>query len=153
VFCGLVGVGLIAVGGLGFAGNADFAGADHRGAFLGLDVNGWHNLIHIATGLLLLAGASSARHARAVCVLFAGLYALIAILGWVDGSDVFGFVPIDRADNVLHSALAVIALIAAAAPAPRDAGRADDDESSVLQRSRAAYDASSPKQVFVGVRD
>src|SRR4051812_42023054 len=86
-FCGLVGVILIAVGALGFIGDADFAGADHRGTFLGLEVNGWHNVVHIATGLLLLAGAPSASAARAVCVLFGGGYTIVAVLGWIDGID------------------------------------------------------------------
>ena len=71
-FCGLVGVVLIAAGALGFIGNASFGGADQRGSFLGLDVNGWHNLVHIATGVLLLAGAPRASAARAVCVIFGG---------------------------------------------------------------------------------
>src|SRR3954470_23632472 len=81
-FCGLVGVVLSAAGALGFLGNASFGGPDERGSFLGLDVNGWHNVVHIATGLLLLAGAPSATAARAVCVIFGGAYAVVAVLGF-----------------------------------------------------------------------
>ena len=152
-FCGLVGVVLIAAGALGFIGNASFGGADRRGSFLGLDVNGWHNLVHIATGVLLLAGAPRASAARAVCVIFGGAYALVAVLGFIDGSDVLGFVPIDTADNVLYTVLAVLALLVAAAPAPAGGrGGPPGDGRSILERYGAAYDASSPNQVFIGLR-
>jgi Domain of unknown function (DUF4383) len=150
-FCAVAGLVLVAVGALGFLGNADFAGAGHRGAFLGLDVNGWHNVVHIATGSVLLAGAPNATAARAVCVLFAGAYAVVAALGWIDGSDIVGLVPIDSADNVLHTVLAAFALIVAAAPAPTRRG--PSDRRAPGPGLSAAYDASSPRQVFVGLRD
>src|SRR3954462_6418332 len=153
-FCGLVGAVLILAGILGFFGNSSFGGPDERGTFLGLDVNGWHNVVHIVTGLLLLAGVPNATMARVVCVLFGLSYALVAVLGWIDGSDVLGIIPIDAADNVLHSVLAVLALLAAAAPEPvpqtqtwaTPAGDADTGG-----RAGFAYDASSPRQVFVGL--
>jgi hypothetical protein len=151
-FCGLVGTLLVAAGILGFLGDSSFGGPDERGSFLGLDVNGWHNLVHIATGLLLLAGVPSAGAARAICALFGGTYAVVAILGWIDGSDVLGLIPIDAADNVLHSALAVLALLAAAAPVPKRETTATPTTSDARGGAGFAYDASSPRQVFVGLR-
>jgi hypothetical protein len=151
-FCGLAGVLLLGAGLLGFIANSSFGGPDERGSFLGFDVNGWDNVVHIATGLLLLAGAPNAAAARAVCVIFGGAYAVVAVLGIIDGSDVLGLIPVDGADNVLHSALAVLALVAAGAPAPARARFDDDERDDVLGRYPVAYDASSPKQVFVGVR-
>ena len=150
-FCGLVGIVLILAGILGFFGDSSFGGPDQRGTFLGLDVNGWHNLVHIATGLLLLAGLPSPRAARAVCVVFGGAYALVSVLGWIDGSDVLGLIPIDSADNVLHSVLAVLALVAAAAPAPRPREEAVHRAEPVEEPAHFAEDASSPQQVFVGI--
>src|SRR2546423_13451755 len=85
--CVTVGVVLIAAGALGFIGNANFAGADHRGSFLGLDVHGWHNVVHITTGLLLPARAPNPTPPRPVCVLFPGAYAAVAGPRWVDRSD------------------------------------------------------------------
>src|SRR4051794_38725119 len=126
VFCGLAGIVLIAAGALGFLGNSSFGGAGERGSFLGLDVNGWHNVVHILTGLLLLAGAPNARAARAVCLIFGGSYALVTILGVIDGSDVLGLIPIDGADNVLHAVLSVTAIGAALALAPAAPPRDDD---------------------------
>jgi hypothetical protein len=155
VFCGLFGLVLVAAGALGFLANSDFGGPEHRGTFIGLDVNGWHNVVHVATGLLLLAGAPSATAARAVCAIFGVTYAVVAVLGIIDGSDVLGLIPVDGADNVLHSVLAVLALGAAAAPAPGRTRRSEDEEAElaeIARRYHVAYDASSPKQVFVGVR-
>src|SRR3954470_8158776 len=144
-FCGLVGAVLILAGILGLFGDSSFGGPDERGTFLGLDVNGWHNIVHIATGLLLLAGAPNATLARVACVAFGASYALVALLGWIDGSDVLGLIPIDAADNVLHSALAVLALLVAAAPAPAP-GRAATPTRARVDRDGApdgyAYDAS-----------
>src|SRR3954452_21106608 len=154
-FCGLVGAVLILAGILGFFGDSSFGGPDERGTFLGLDVNGWHNIVHIATGLLLLAGAPNATLARVACVAFGASYALVALLGWIDGSDVLGLIPIDAADNVLHSALAVLALLVAAAPAPAPRPATPTtarDTGATSARSGYAYDASSPRQVFVGLR-
>jgi hypothetical protein len=151
-FCGLVGAVLILAGLLGFFGDSSFGGPDERGSFLGLDVNGWHNLVHIATGLLLLAGLPSAGAARAICAIFGGTYAIVAILGWTDGSDVLGLIPIDSADNVLHSALAVLALLAAAAPVPRHEPTVMPTAADGPGGAGFAYDASSPNQVFVGLR-
>src|SRR3954451_9784710 len=84
-FCGLVGLVLVLAGILGFFGDSSFGGPDQRGTFLGLDVNGWHNIVHIAPGLLLLVGAPNATAARICCVAFGAAYALVALLGWIDG--------------------------------------------------------------------
>ena len=153
-FCGLVGVVLILAGILGFFGDSSFGGPDERGTFLDLDVNGWHNVVHIATGLLLLVGAPNATLARVACAAFGATYALVALLGWLDGSDVLGLIPIDSADNALHSILAVLALLAAAAPAPRPAPATPTSApagDTTRTRPGFAYDASSPRQVFVGL--
>ena len=93
------------------------------------------SVLHIATGLLLLAGAPAARPARLVCVAGFATYTVVAVVTWFD---------------VFPIALALAALAAAAAPLPRARAAADN---SVVGRAGAAYDASSAKQVFVGIRD
>jgi hypothetical protein len=53
---------------------------------------------------------------------------------------------------VLHSVLAVLALLVAAAPAPRTAPATPTPASDrTSSRPGFAYDASSPRQVFVGL--
>ena len=75
-FCLIVGATLVVVGLLGFIAEAKFdtsAGGDPGALdgenFVLFEVNGWHNVVHIASGLFLLAlaaGLVSDRHRREV---------------------------------------------------------------------------------------
>lgn len=116
VFAGVVGTVLLVAGLIGLAVDTSFhTGGDIDGhRLLGLEVNGWHNLVHLASGLLLLAGLGSNRRARRVCRLFGFTYLIVTIVGLADGNDLFGLLPINAADNVLHAALVLVALWAAA---------------------------------------
>ena len=114
-FCGLVGVVLIAAGALGFIGDASFGGPDERGTFLGLDVNGWHNIVHIATGAigLLVAGYAARQYA-----LYLGIvYLVIAAWGFIigNGDSILGFIPVNTEDNFLHLILGALGVGAAMA--------------------------------------
>jgi hypothetical protein len=115
-FAGLVGAVLLLLGLIGFAVDASFHAGGHLDGhrLLGLEVNGWHNVVHVASGLLLLAGLGSNARARRVCGLFGLTYLVVTVAGLIDGSDVFGLFPVDPADNVLHAVLAIGALWAAA---------------------------------------
>ena len=108
---------------------------------LGLEVNGWHNLVHIASGLLLLAGAGSRSAARAVCRLFGLAYIVVTIAGIAGGNDAFGFIPINPADDVLHAVLALVALWAAAL---------SKDRRDALARDRVVLTAPEGEAPIVG---
>jgi hypothetical protein len=112
VVAGVLGTVLVVAGAIGFAVDTNFdTGAGINGdRLVGLEVNGWHNLVHIASGLLLLIGLGSNRRAWRVCRLFGLTYLLVSIIGLADGDDVFGLFPINPADNVLHLVLAVVAI-------------------------------------------
>lgn len=115
VVAGVLGIVLVAAGLVGLAVDASFdTGAVQGDRLLGLEVNGWHNVVHAASGLLLLAGLGSNGRARKVCRLFGLAYVVVTIVGLADGSDVFGLMPVNAADNVLHALLAIVALWAAA---------------------------------------
>ena len=113
-YAAIVGVLLVAAGSVGFAVDSAFdTGADVMGQkLLGLEVNGWHNLVHLATGLLLLAGCGSRSSARAVCRIFGISYLVVTVAGIAGGNDAFGLIPINPPDDVLHALLAVGALLA-----------------------------------------
>jgi hypothetical protein len=112
---GVLGAVLVVAGLIGLTADSSFATGGVQGDyFLGLEVNGWHNLVHIASGLLLLCGLGSNSRARTVCRLFGLTYVVVTIVGLADGSDVFGLLPVNAADNGLHAVLAVVALWAAA---------------------------------------
>lgn len=117
-FCLMVGPTLILVGLLGFFVEAKFdtATGGDPGSLDGEDliifeVNGWHNVVHIASGLLLLVGAARHTLAKTVAIAFGATYAVVSVIGLIDGEDVLGVIPIDRADNVLHLGLAAAALL------------------------------------------
>ena len=115
IVAGVLGVTLLTAGLVGFAADSTFeTGAVQGETLVGLEVNGWGNLVHVASGLLLLAGLGSNDRSRKVCRLFGVTYLVVTVVGLIDGSDVFGLFPVNGADNVLHAILAVVALWAAA---------------------------------------
>jgi hypothetical protein len=124
VFGLVVGVTLVATGILGFFYNASFGTGDgtERDAVLGiLDVNAWHNLVHIASGVLgLLAFASGPAASRTYALVFGIVYLIVAIWGFIIGSheSILGFIPVNTEDNVLHLILGVLGVGAYAASDP-----------------------------------
>jgi len=90
-----------------------------------LAVNGWHNLIHIATGLLGLAAAAHA--ARTYALALGLVYLLVSIWGFLvmegDLGALFSTVPVNTEDNFLHLILGLTGLAAGAAT-PKPAGAA-----------------------------
>jgi hypothetical protein len=118
-YCLLAGLVLLAAGVAGFFSDATFGNAhDGGGELLGFEVNGWHNLVHIASGLFLLAVRGEAPRARAGALAFGVLYAVVAVWGFITGDGVLGIVAIDQADNWLHVALAALAIGTALASPP-----------------------------------
>ena len=109
------GVVLVAVGILGFFYEASFSSGDdaERDAVLGiLDVNGWHNLVHIASGLVGLAVAGSYANARMYALGFGAIYVVVAILGFIygNGDEIFDIIPVNTEDNVLHALIGIAGL-------------------------------------------
>jgi uncharacterized protein DUF4383 len=89
-----------------------------------LDVNGWHNVVHIVTGGLGLLALGYA--ARAYAGGLGLVYCVVAIWGFVIGNheSILGFIPVNTEDNVLHTILGVTGLAAyAATPAEPAATR------------------------------
>jgi Domain of unknown function (DUF4383) len=127
LYCTLVGVVLVLAGIIGFFYSSGFdtgaAGVakDTDEEFGILGVNGWHNLVHLAIGLLLLAAAGSAARSAALGVGL--LYLVLSIWGFIDGDNILiGLVPVNDEDNVLHLILGLTGLAAGAAtPEPRPA--------------------------------
>jgi len=99
-------------------GNAD--GQLQGDGILGFEVNGWHNLVHLLSGVVLLAAARRGGLARTVALAFGAVYGLVALIGLVDGNDVLGFIPINAADNILHLGLAALGIVAGLLPWQRD---------------------------------
>ncbi len=122
-FAYLAGAVLVLVGILGFFADSTFdtgSGIDGDKLLGIFEVNGIHNLVHIATGLLLLAVAPKRATARYGVLAFGAAYALVTVIGLIDGETVLGLLPVNPADNVLHIALTIAALVAGFASSDDD---------------------------------
>ncbi|HEX8075819.1 MAG TPA: DUF4383 domain-containing protein [Thermoleophilaceae bacterium] len=121
----LVGGTLVVAGIIGFFYSSAFGSPGEVDDVFGiLSVNGWHNVVHIATGALgLLALAYGA--SRSYALLLGVVYVAVAVWGFAigDGDSILGFIPVNTEDNVLHTVLGLAGLAAyAATPAQRPAG-------------------------------
>jgi hypothetical protein len=121
----LAGLALLLAGIFGFISDSSFETGDgvQGDLFLGFEVNAIHNLIHVASGLVLLAASPKRASARAVAIGFGLVYGLVAIIGLIDGEDVLGLIPINSADNLLHIALAALGIITGLISRDDDRGR------------------------------
>jgi hypothetical protein len=107
VFALVIGATLTVAGIAGFFYNASFGAGDgtERDAVLGvLDVNGWHNVVHVLSGVLGLAVAGGYDGSRLYALGFGAIYLVVALLGFVagDGEEIFDLIPVNTEDNVLH---------------------------------------------------
>ena len=113
LYATLVGGTLVIGGIIGFFYSSSFGSPGHVDAVFGiLDVNGWHNILHIVTGGLglLAAGYAARQYALGIGV----VYIAIAIWGFIigDGHSILGFIPVNTEDNFLHVILGVLGLAA-----------------------------------------
>jgi hypothetical protein len=126
VFGLVVGITLIAAGIIGFFYSASFTTGDgtERDAVLGiLDVNGWHNVVHLATGALALAIAASPARSRTYAIAFGAVYLLVTLLGFIagDGNEILNVIPVNTEDNFLHLLIGIAAIAAGLATPAREA--------------------------------
>src|SRR3954454_10497947 len=96
VYALLFGVVLVGAGIIGFFYDGSFETGDgaSREAVLGiLDVNGWHNIVHIVPALAGLAVAASYGSARLYAIGLGAVYILVAIAGFIagNGNEIVGF--------------------------------------------------------------
>jgi hypothetical protein len=122
----VVGAVLVIAGIIGFAYSASFGSPGEVDSVFGiLDVNAWHNIVHLATGALGLLLFRTA--AREYALGLGAVYLVVAIWGFIigDGESILGFIPVNTEDNILHLALGVAGVAAGlasprtvAAPAP-----------------------------------
>jgi hypothetical protein len=99
----VIGIVFVLVGLLGFVNNPVL------GLFL---VDPVHNLIHLISGIVLLAGAFSSLGSSMALKIIGIVYAIVAVLGFVLPYPLLGFIAMNTADQWLHVVLAVVILAA-----------------------------------------
>jgi Domain of unknown function (DUF4383) len=89
---------------------------------------GWHHLIHLVSGLILIALARVADLARAAALGFGVFYTGLAVIGIVDGEEVLGLIEADAADKLFHTVLGLASLGAGLASGGARRGQAEDPQ-------------------------
>lgn len=101
---------LVLVGLAGFLVEPSFGIGDsaERGTLILFDINGWHNVVHLLSGIVGLAMAATAAKARLFSIGYGVVYVLVTILGFIvgDGGLLLSIIPINTADNLLHLVIA-----------------------------------------------
>jgi hypothetical protein len=121
----VVGATLLIAGIIGFAYSASFGSPGEVDSVFGiLDVNAWHNIVHIATGALGLLLFRTA--AREYALGLGAVYIVVAIWGFAigDGESILGFIPVNTEDNVLHAVIGLTGIAAGLASPRAITGRA-----------------------------
>ena len=149
-FCLIGGVVALAFGALGFMVNSTFDNASfgfdfddevlNGDLFLAVEVNGWTNVVNIAAGVLLLLAFPARAAARAMAVGVGLMYAVIAILGFIDGNEVFDFMVTNTVGNVVYALFAAIALIAGLLPSSHGGDSHGREETVAADGSRFERD-------------
>jgi hypothetical protein len=95
------------------------AGTVEGERWLGIEANGWTNLLFMAAGALLIVGSPRRLAAKAAALIGGLVLGAAAVIGLVDGDDVLGVFAANAGTIAAWCVVAVVLLIAAFAPAPR----------------------------------
>jgi hypothetical protein len=125
----VIGLALTAAGIVGFLYSSAFGKPGEVDDVFGvLSVNGWHNVVHLLSGLVGVAVWRSYSGARKYAIWFGAIYGAVAIWGLVigNGESILGIIPINTEDNILHLLIALAGIFAglgtATTPRPSAAG-------------------------------
>ena len=114
LYCYIFGAVLLLAGLLGFIADASFdtgTSGLQGDKLVVFEVNGWHNLVHIASGLFLLAVAAKRATAKMGAIAFGLVYGVVTAIGLIDGTDVVGLIPVNGPDHALHVLLSLLGLV------------------------------------------
>jgi hypothetical protein len=144
-YCEIAGWVLLAIGVLGFIADAGFTAGSHGGELVVFQVNGWHNLVHIASGLMLLAAARTRPTAKLIAMACGVAYVVFTIWGLTGGA-VFGLFPTNGADDIFHAVVAVAGIVMGhLSPATARGQRRRHEERALRARRTEAADPA-PRQ-------
>jgi hypothetical protein len=118
----------LVLGGNSFSSNP-VSGDVQGDSFLGLEGNGWTNLLWIAAGALLLFGAPLHWGAKTMALLVGLALGAASVIAIFDGTDVFGIFAANGPTTLAWGAASVALLLLSLLPrVGKDKGRRDDRE-------------------------
>lgn len=81
------------------------------GMLLGIfEVDPLHNVIHLLSGALAIGAVLAGNYARLYFQVFGVVYAVVAVVGFMQGDTVLGLISTNMADHLLHLVIAAAAL-------------------------------------------
>lgn len=101
----LFGIGFIFAGVAGFLPNFTPNGFLFGVFAIGL----MHNIVYLVSGVIAIMAATSYKYAKLYFRVFGIIYAIVAILGFIRGGDLY-IMQMNMADNFLHLIISIIAL-------------------------------------------
>ncbi|MBI2610595.1 DUF4383 domain-containing protein [Candidatus Kaiserbacteria bacterium] len=100
------GIVFLAIGVLGFV-----PALTPDGHLLGIFmVDPLHNVVHLLSGALALGAVLAGNYARLYFQVFGVVYAVVAVVGFLQGDTVLGLIATNTADHLLHLVIAAVAL-------------------------------------------
>lgn len=157
----LIGMALLAYGitGLLFGGrgfSVDVPSGTVNGeSWLGLEVNGWSNLLFIAAGALLLFGSPVHWGAKTMSMLVGLALGAASVIALVDGEDVLGIFAANGLTKLVWGVASAVLLILALLPrvGGKKADRADRDERAIEHDRERRMVGTEPREGRRFVRD
>jgi len=73
-------------------------------------VGALHNVIHLASGVFALLASKTDKYAKLYFQVFGAVYAVVTIVGFIQGDTVLGLIHVNLADNLLHLVIAAASL-------------------------------------------
>ena len=102
------GIVFLLIGILGFIPGVTQEGGLLLGIF---SVDTMHNVVHLLSGVIAVWTAlSSAKAAQMYFRIFGIVYAIVTVIGFIQGDSFLGMMATNTADNILHLVIAVVAL-------------------------------------------
>jgi len=89
------------------------AGFFVSGGVFGVRTEPIHNLLHIGTGVLLLAVAGTYGYARSILLLLGIAYGAVAVIGFAMNGNIFGVFQTNMEGNLLSLVIAAVCLFTA----------------------------------------
>jgi len=146
---GIVGLALLAYGitGLIFGGNGftsnPIDGTVNGTKWLGLEGNGWTNLLFAGTGAVLLLGAPLHWGAKSLALIVGLVLGAASVISLVDGDDVFGIFAANGLTKLVWGVAAAVLLLVALLPR---VGK--DKHEDPVQRRRGSTIEVTPQDRF-----
>ncbi len=134
---GLVyGISALIFGGHGFATQPVPSGAVHGKTWLGLEVNGWSDLLFIAAGLLLMFGAPLHWGAKGMSLLVGLALVVAALIALVRGDGVFGLFAANGLTELVWGAAGVLLILLSLLPRVGGKTKREDSGDGAPRRTR-----------------